>query len=150
MKTPLLKQCVAEFIGTFALLVTPLLPGAGIREFWDRTAGFQAAHQPFGTIWYRMPGLENLRPIVEGAAIALAVLVAFVPRRRTATQLAALGAAILLALELGHVFWSFLYIMWWAPFVLIAVLARQRERYDTLQVRTGIEQGGCRPSSAAP
>ena len=113
----------AVFIGTFALFAIPLLPDGGVREFWDRTVGSQT-EQSGGTIWEAIPAIDGLRWLAEGAAIALGVVVAIVPRRRSLVQVAALGAAVIIALELGHTFWSFLYISWWAPFFLVAVLAR--------------------------
>jgi len=46
-----------------------------------------------------------------------------VPRGpRTVAQVAALGAAVLIALQLGAVHWFYLYIPWFAPLVFVAVL----------------------------
>jgi hypothetical protein len=50
-------------------------------------------------------------------------LVAFFPRRKNPLQLAALGAAVLIALELTLSHWFYLYIVWWFPLAIIAVLA---------------------------
>jgi hypothetical protein len=52
--------------------------------------------------------------------------VAVVPRRRDARQLAALGAAILIAVELGMTHWFYLYVVWFVPFVLVALMAGER------------------------
>jgi uncharacterized membrane protein len=72
--------------------------------------------------------------VVAGAALALA----FVPRRKTPLQLAALSAALLMAFELALTHWAALYIAWFFPFVALAVLA-------------GTELGGEVPArSAAP
>jgi hypothetical protein len=62
-----------------------------------------------------------LLTIVKVAAIALAVAVAFVPRRRDTLQVAALGAAVLLATQLIAIHWFYLYIVWFAPFMLVAL-----------------------------
>ena len=56
-------------------------------------------------------------------AIGLAVLVAFVPRRRDPVTIAALGAAVLLAFQLAAGHWFYLYIVWFAPFALVALFA---------------------------
>ena len=53
-----------------------------------------------------------------------AVVVAFVPRRRDVVGLAALSAAILIALQLGVTHWFYLYIPWFFPLVMIALLGR--------------------------
>jgi hypothetical protein len=54
--------------------------------------------------------------------VALAVAVALVPRRQDAVGLAALSAAVLIALQLGATYWFYLYIVWFAPLVLVASL----------------------------
>ena len=53
----------------------------------------------------------------------LAALVAFVPRRRTSAQVAALGAAIVIATQLIAIHWFYLYIVWFVPFMLVALFA---------------------------
>ena len=52
------------------------------------------------------------------------MLVFFVPRRRTPVQVAALGAAVLVALELAATHWFYLYVAWFAPLALVAFLGR--------------------------
>ena len=54
-------------------------------------------------------------------AVGLALLVAFVPRRRSPVQVAALGAAVLVAVQLAVNHWFYLYIVWFTPFVLVAI-----------------------------
>jgi hypothetical protein len=58
--------------------------------------------------------------------VAFALAVAFVPREKTPVQVAALGAAVLVALELAVSHWFYLYIVWFAPFVLVALFALHR------------------------
>jgi hypothetical protein len=57
-----------------------------------------------------------------------AVAVYFVPRRKTAFQLAALTGAVLIGFELTLTHWFYLYIPWFLPFVAYAVLAPAEER----------------------
>jgi hypothetical protein len=52
-----------------------------------------------------------------------AVAVAFVPRRKSPLQLAALTAALLIGFELVLTHWFYLYLPWFFPFVAFAVLA---------------------------
>ena len=52
----------------------------------------------------------------------LALAVAFVPRRRDVATLAALAAAVLIALQLAVTHWFYLYLVWFAPLVWIALL----------------------------
>jgi hypothetical protein len=60
------------------------------------------------------------------AVIALAGVVAVIPRRKGPLELAALSAAVLLAFELVLTHWSYLYIPWFLPFVLLAMLLPRR------------------------
>ena len=53
----------------------------------------------------------------------LALAAAFVPRRPDLRQVAALGAAILIAVELTATHWFYLYVVWFVPLVLVALFA---------------------------
>jgi energy-coupling factor transporter transmembrane protein EcfT len=97
-----------------------------VRELYDRTVGYQAARPSPFSIWGQAPSLHWLQTAVKVLAAGLALLVAFVPRRRDARQVAALGAAVLIALQLGVSHWFYLYIVWFVPFVLVAVLGAVR------------------------
>jgi len=52
--------------------------------------------------------------------------VAFVPRTKTPLQLAALTGALLIGFELVLTHWSWLYIPWFFPFVVFALLSNGR------------------------
>ena len=60
------------------------------------------------------------------AAAGLALLVALVPRRVDLRQTAALGAGVLIAVQLAATHWFYLYVVWFVPFVLVALFARSR------------------------
>jgi glycosyl transferase family 87 len=109
------------------LLWLPLLPDGGVSELWDRTVGFQLGRDSPFSIW----GLEDLgwaQDIVKALAVALAVAVALHPRVKTPLTTAALGAAVLIALQLALSHWFYLYIVWWFPLALIALLAANGAR----------------------
>jgi hypothetical protein len=57
----------------------------------------------------------------------LAIAVAFVPRRRDVVVVAALAAAVVIALQLAVTHWFYLYLVWFFPLVLVALLAPYRE-----------------------
>jgi hypothetical protein len=88
---------------------------------YDRTAGFQAARDSPFSIWHHLPGGFQLA--AQAAAVALALVVAFVPRRRDVRTLAALAAAVLIALQLAVEHWFYLYLVWFAPLMWVALLA---------------------------
>jgi Glycosyltransferase family 87 len=108
---------------TLALTVLPFLPDGGPRELYDRTIGYQAGRDSPFSIWGQTD-LDWLHAAVKAGAVGLALLVAFVPRRPDTRQVAALGAAVLIALQLQIDHWFYLYVVWFLPFVL-AVLFTQ-------------------------
>jgi len=113
-----------------ALVFVPFLPDGGVREVYDRTVGYQASRpSPFG-IWGQVDSLGWLQTAVKIGAGILAVAVFFVPRRRDAFQVAALGAAVIIAVQLTVSHWFYLYIVWFAPLALVALMAPWRTGPD--------------------
>ena len=115
----------ATFLGVCAVSVLLYLPKGGLHEFWNTTLGFQLHRQSPFSIWgqYDLGGLHKL---VEAGAIALAGALFFWPRRRDPFQVAALGAAALMAFQLATTHWFYLYLAWVLPFVLVAIFAPWR------------------------
>jgi hypothetical protein len=116
-----------------ALVVVPFLPDGGLRDFYDTTLGFHAGRDSPFSVWGQEPSLDWLHTVVKGAVVALALLVAVRPRDRDVVQAAALGAAVLVALQLAAVHWFYLYIVWFTPFVLLALFAPYRERQEAVR-----------------
>ncbi|MEA2407255.1 MAG: hypothetical protein QOE69_1374 [Thermoleophilaceae bacterium] len=106
-----------------ALTVVPFLPGGDLGEFYDRTIGYQASRPSPFSIWGQVESLGWLQTQTKLAAAALAIAAAFVPRRPGLRQTAALGAAILIAVELTATHWFYLYVVWFVPFVLVMLFA---------------------------
>lgn len=102
--------------------VAPFVPDGGLRELYDRTVGYQLARPSPFSVWGQVESLGWLQTALKVAAAALALLVAFVPRRPDTRALAALGAAVLIMLQLTATHWFYLYVVWFLPFVLVAVL----------------------------
>jgi hypothetical protein len=117
--------------GAVTVLVwLPLLPDGGVRELWDRTVGFQLGRDSPFSLW----GLEDLhwaQDVMKVFAVALALAVAVYPRRKTPLTVAALGAAVLIALQLALSHWFYLYIVWWLPLALVALIAVNSDRPAT-------------------
>jgi hypothetical protein len=93
-----------------------------LHSLYDRTVGYQAGRGSPFSVWGYYGGLGGLHTAVKAAAIALALAVAVVPRRRDAVGLAALAAAVLIALQLTLTHWFYLYLVWFFPLTLAAVL----------------------------
>src|SRR5207249_3499447 len=97
-----LRSAVAfaiAFVAVCAALVVPFLPHGGLREFYDRTLGYQATRSSPFSVWGLAPSVDFLRPFVRAAAVALAVAVAFYPRVKSQLQVAALAAAVIVAVQ---------------------------------------------------
>jgi Glycosyltransferase family 87 len=109
-----------------ALTVLPFVPDGGLRELYDRTLGYQAGRPSPFSVWGQEPSLDWLQTAVKAAAAGLGLLVAVVPRRKSPAQVAALGAAVLIALQLAMTHWFYLYVVWFAPLVLVALFAPLR------------------------
>ena len=138
-------------LGTFAM--APVAFGDGLRTFYDRTLAFQSDRGSPFSIWglYDLPG----RTVVLAAALVLAVVVAFVPRRRDPVTVAALGAATLIALQLALEHWFYLYLVWFLPLSFVALLAGRRidsidsarEEPGAVRMTTAISQGSTSEAS---
>ena len=108
---------------TLAVTVLPFVPDGGLRELYDRTVGYQAGRPSPFSIWGQVDSLGWLQTIVKAAAVGLALLVAVVPCRPGLPQTAALGAAVLIAVQLTASYWFYLYVVWFVPFLLVALMA---------------------------
>ena len=118
------------FAGAAAIVMLQTLLDPGLATFYDRTIENQVDRDSPFSVWGQTPSLDWLQVVVQGAAVALAVLVAFVPRRRSPVQVAALAAAILIAAQLTADHWFYLYIVWFLPAALVAVATRPAARAD--------------------
>ncbi|MFI5027597.1 MAG: hypothetical protein ACHQCF_01275 [Solirubrobacterales bacterium] len=109
------------FLGTVAALMLWPAITPGLHTFYERTIAFQAQrHSPF-SVWGQVPGLEPLRVAIFAAVATLALALAFRPRAKSLTQLAALGAALLIGVQLTAEHWFYLYIVWFYPLLLVAL-----------------------------
>lgn len=113
------------FVAVWALVLLPLLPDGGPREFYDRTLGYQASRGSPFSIWGLEPSLDTLQTLVRAFAVVLGLALFLYPRRRGPIQIAALGAAVLIATQVGATHWFYFFIAWFAPYVLVVLFASQ-------------------------
>jgi len=104
-----------------------------LRAFWDRTLGFQVGRDSPWSLWgwgqYHAKGIPDLgfvQPVLVALAVVLALVVAFLPRRKGPVELAALTAAVLVAFQITLTHWFYLYLPWVLPFVLLWLLLPQQ------------------------
>jgi hypothetical protein len=118
---PALLFIVGALLVTAAVLLWPALD-PGLKTFYDQTIATQAGRDSPFSIW----GQTSLEPLRIGLLTllgALSLAFAFVPRRKSLVQLAALSAALLILLQLTLHHWFYLYIVWFYPLLLIALAA---------------------------
>jgi hypothetical protein len=125
----------AGFAVVSALLMLWPALDPGLHTVYDRTITYQQSRDSPFSVWGQAPALEPLRTALLAATGGLSLLLAFRPRRKTLTQVAALGAALLLALQLTMHHWFYLYIVWFFPLLLLA-LATTRPEPAPSPVRT--------------
>ncbi len=124
------------FAISFALaVVVPMLPVIASHDwhyFWSDAIAYQASRPAPFSIWGLWGGYQqSLRPeehVWLGIVVAGGVLSAFFPRgERSLMQVAALGAAVIIALQMGITYWFYLYIVWFFPLVVIALVLAHPE-----------------------
>jgi hypothetical protein len=120
--------------------VAPFVPDGGVRELYDRTIGYQAGRPSPFSIWGQVDSLDWLQTVLKVAAVGLALLVAFVPRRPDLRQTAALGAAVLIAVQLVATHWFYLYIVWFVPFVFVALFAAHGRAPREAEAEASVER----------
>ena len=132
-------------LAVLALAVIPFVPDGSLRELYDRTLGYQVSRPSPFSIWGQN-SIGWLHTLVKVAAAGLALGLAFVPRERGARQTAALGAAVLIALQLAATHWFYLYIVWFLPFVLVVCLGayRTQARDEPTRCAGARARGGAR------
>jgi hypothetical protein len=111
-----------------AVAFAPFIPDGGLREIFERTIGWQIERQADTTIWGQYQSVGSLRPFARAAVIVFAMAIAFVPRRRTPVQVAALAVAVVVAFELSLGNWFPSYVVWFAPAAFVAFFAGESHR----------------------
>ena len=114
---------VAFGLTAFGLLLWPAID-PGLSTVYDRTIDYQAGRDSPFSIWGQVAGLEPMRIAILGAVGALSLLLAFRPRRKSIVQVAALGAALLIGVQLTMQHWFYLYVVWFYPLLLVAMAVR--------------------------
>jgi hypothetical protein len=103
-------------------------PLEALRLFYEKTLAFQGDRVSPWTIFTQVPALGFLQRPLTAFAIFVAILVAFVPRKKTVRRLAALSAAVVIAFQLTTNYWFYPYVIWFEPFVFLALLLATNEK----------------------
>ncbi len=106
-----------------AVMLWPVLD-PGLHTVYERTIAYQAGRSSPFSIWGQVPSLEPLRIALLMGVAALSLLFAFRPKEKQLFQVAALGAALLIGVQLTMHHWFYLYIVWFYPLLLVAMAVR--------------------------
>lgn len=121
------RFCLFYGLGVLLPMLYVLLDG-NFSSFWHDSISYQAGRpapfSPWGLYGGALQSLKIPQHVWQGLVVAFAVVTVFLPRgRRTLPQVAALGAAIIIGLQLGITYWFYLYIVWFYPLVIVALAA---------------------------
>ena len=115
-------------VGGFALMLALPAVDPGLATFYDRTIKSQLDRTSPFSVWGQDHSLEWAQTLVKALAVGFAMLVVFVPGRRSLVQITALAAAVIIAVELTAEHWFYLYIPWFFGLVLPAVAVSATKR----------------------
>jgi len=123
-----------------AVVFVPVLTHDSPSEFMTRTFGFQISRSPGYSIWERLDSgallgtvawIKTVSGVAHGLLIALtggfAVALLWLPKRQDVVGLAGASAAVLIAVLACDGYYSFTYILWFAPLVLVALVLQSEE-----------------------
>jgi len=117
-------------LAAFSIILLEPNLGHALRVFAERTISWQVKRESPFSIWdwrqYHakgLPDLHILQRFLEALLVVAVFLFAYVPKRKTPLQLAALTGVLLLGFQLVLTHWFYLYIPWFFPFVAYATLA---------------------------
>jgi hypothetical protein len=118
---PALLFAAAFLLASALVMLWPAID-PGLHTVYDRTIAYQSSRDSPFSIWGQVSSLEPLRIAILVATAALSLFLAFRPREKSLLQVAALGAALLILLQLTMQHWFYLYIVWFYPLFLVALV----------------------------
>jgi hypothetical protein len=121
-------QTAGVFAAIFVFTMAIYFPKTGgLHALWNCTLGYQLGRDPDFSLWAVFFNLGWLQKLLDVAGIGVALVAGLWPGRRTLTQVCALAAAVLIAIQLPGGHWFYYYITWWAPLVIAALFTRYKE-----------------------
>ncbi len=116
-------------VAAFSILFLDGDPAHAALVFFHHTFGYQFGRSAPFSIWdwrqYRAKGLPDLhwvQNVLQAGLVVGALALYRWPRHRSPLQIAAFTAALLIGFELVLTYWIYHYLVWFFPFVAIALL----------------------------
>jgi hypothetical protein len=144
-----LSLFVLAFAATAAVAFIPALRHDSLHTIYERTIAYQANRGSPFSAWGLYGGLKSEQLAVEIGAVLLALSLAVIPRREDLVGLAAACAAIIIATELGIEHWFYLYIPWFFPLVMLALLGRLTDPAEPAPAAASAPALSSRPAAVA-
>lgn len=125
----------AVFVLAFAAGLAVALPviflgDSGFSLFLERSVKWQAGRDSPFSIWGQHPErLADIQRLGQYLLAALAVGAYFWPPRKNLIQVAAASAALIIGFQIMQTHWFYLYIPWFFPLALIALLLSGKSRH---------------------
>ena len=138
------------FVVACVSVMLPVLAKHDLSAFWHDSIVYQSDRTTPFSIWGLWGGLGWEQSLLQGAVVALALGVAFLPSRRTVVDVAALGAGILIALQLTLNYWLYPYIVWFLPMALVALVASHPAEDEPAPARVHGDEAAARDRPPVP
>jgi len=112
------------FLAALATALPIIFLGDGtLSTFWERSLGWQLGRDSPFSIWGQHPEiLAGAQRVGQYVLIVLAISTYFWPLRKSPVRVAAGSAALVVGFEILLTHWFYLYIPWFFPLALIALL----------------------------
>ncbi|MGH3089885.1 MAG: hypothetical protein ACRDSJ_21605, partial [Rubrobacteraceae bacterium] len=120
----------AVIVMTFWVLLIDGNPIDNAILFYEKTLAFQRDRETPWSIFAQVPALSFLQTPLTVLTALLAIVVAFVPRKRTMRRLAAFSAALVILFQLTANYWFYPYVTWFEPFIFLALLPATNEKTE--------------------
>jgi hypothetical protein len=135
------------FLAMAALVSIPAFSHDSLHTIYERTIAYQSNRGSPFSVW-GLYGLRGLEHVVEIVAVAIALALAIVPRRPDLVGLSAACAATILVVQLGIEHWFYLYIPWFFPLVIVALLGRLSDPVERVPVAASAPAQWSQPAAA--
>lgn len=124
----LFRYAVGVLIGAALVWSPVILGGESLSTVFERTVKYQFGRDAPFSFWGYYD-LDTPQLIWQALVVLFALALPLLPRRRDVIGLAGAAAALLIAAELSVTYWFYLYLVWFFPPLIVALMGR----YDAPQ-----------------